>query len=145
MSSRTGTEPLRASMPAVALSRERLLAKWRDRAEEFRHVVARVNAAALCDAFVRDLDALDVRVDRELLTLGQASEISGYSAAQLRRLAKQGKLIASGRGRSWRIARADLPVKASAVAPRCEPLHVHRAKTGQDVRERVGLNHKTPR
>jgi hypothetical protein len=145
MSSSTGTETRGSIASVVALSRERLLARWRDRAEEFRHVDARVDAAALCDAFVRDLDALDLRLEIEVLTLDQASEISGYSAAQLRRLAKQRKLIASGHGRSWRIARVDLPIKASAVAPRREPLHVHRAKTEQGVRERVGANHKTPR
>jgi hypothetical protein len=145
MNSTLGTEPLRANASSVVLSRERLLAKWRERAEEFRHVGARVEAAALCDAFVRDVDALDIRIDREMLTLGDASEISGYSAAQLRRLAQQGKLTASGRGKSWRIARVDLPIKASAVAPRREPLHVHRAKTEQGVRERVGANQKTPR
>jgi hypothetical protein len=132
-------------MSVVAPSRERLLAKWRDRAEEFRRVVARVDAAALCDAFVHDLDALDVRVDREPLTLAQASEISGYSAAQLRRLARHGKLMASGHGKSWRIARSDLPIKATAVAPRRESLHVHRAKAEQGVRKRVDVNQTTPR
>ena len=74
---RLGTETHRSNTPSVALSRECLLAKWRDRAEEFRHVDARVEAAALCDAFVRDLDALDLRLEREGLTLDQASEISG--------------------------------------------------------------------
>ena len=122
-----------------------LLAKWRCRAEVFRSCAARVDGATTCDEFVADLLGLDVESLDELLTMDRAVTESGYSAAQLRRLGREGKLIAIGHGSAWRISRRNLPRKPCAVAPRTGKLHVEGAKAEQVVRESVGASNGTPR
>ena len=80
-----------------------------------------------------------------MLTIKQAVVESGYSATQLRRLSRNGKLVTLGQGTEWRIDERNLPRKPSAVAPRLGTLHVVGAKAEQVVRESVGATNGTPR
>ncbi len=102
------------------------------------------DAAALCDRFVADLHALEIESAGELLTMEQAEVASGYSREQLQRLAREGKLRATGKGSQWRVARRDLPRKASVVAQRGDASHVPGAKAEQVVRDSVGASNGIP-
>lgn len=126
-------------------SRAELLAKWRATADALRAVEAHVSGSALCEQFIEDLNDFEVESPHESLTLAQAAAASGYSPAHLRRLARDGIIPASGRGRAWRIARRGLPVKPSAVAPIVPPLQLLGAKAEQVVRDSAGVSNGTPR
>lgn len=126
------------------MSRAELIAKWRATADVLRAVEAHVSGGALCEQFIADLDAVEVESPDRSLTLAEAAAESGYSAAHLRRLARQGIILASGRGRAWRIVRRSLPVKPSQVAAPAARVHLLGAKAEQVVRASAGASRESP-
>jgi hypothetical protein len=90
---------------------DELRVKWRARRDEFARFQAAVNGATLCDELLADLDSAIRACDDELLTLDEASQISGYSADHLGRLVREGKISNAGRPGAPRIRRAALPRK----------------------------------
>ena len=115
-----------------------LIRAWRARGEAFKQCAARVDAGALCDAFVADVESLDEGGPEELLTMAGAVAASGYTAQQLRRLVAHGKLRSHGTGRTRLFARGDLPKKPGVVAPVAVRPHLVGATAEQVVRDRVG-------
>ena len=88
-----------------------LRTKWRARRDEFARFRVTVDGATLCDELLEDLDDAIRANDDELLTLGEAARLSGYSADHLGRLVREGKLANAGRPHAPRIRRATLPQK----------------------------------
>ena len=127
------------------MTTEALMAKWHARAIEYHKLMVRVDGAALCEEIIADLRQADVETMNDLLTQSEAVQESGYTMQQLRRLAKEGKLLSSGRGRGWRVARRDLPRRPSLVAPPPTKPHLLGAKAEQVVRESAGASNGTPR
>ena len=107
------------------------------RAREFERFGALVNGAALCRALVQDLTQLQHARHNRVLSLAEASEISGYSQAHLARLVKQGKLRSlrpmGSRGRLT-FSKADLPRKPG-------PHHTSGAGV-HDLASRLGIRGK---
>jgi len=87
-----------------------LAEKWRSEAERLRRFEAHGQAAA-CEQLANELEAALVALDREPLTIREASEHSGYSEDHLRRLVRRGHIPNAGRQNSPRIFRRDLPIK----------------------------------
>jgi len=69
-----------------------LIAKWEARTADYEQVGAQVSGATLCRTFLEDLASVQAANENRLLTLAEAATWSGYSAAYLARLVKQGKL-----------------------------------------------------
>ena len=92
-----------------------LASEWREKAKEFhQHALDAVAAA-----YGRCADQLEEALEEDssaLLDLQQAAQESGYSADHLGRLVREGRIPNSGRAGAPRIARRDLPRKASEVA-----------------------------
>ncbi len=103
-----------------------LIAKWEARAAEYEHVGAQVCAATLCRTILDDLASVHAEAENRVLSLAEASAWSGYSAAHLARLVKQGKLrtlrLSASRGRlSFR--QGDLPRKPGSPHPSRAGVH----------------------
>jgi hypothetical protein len=90
-------------------AKQGFLARWRERREDYHRLRASVDAAALIDEFLTDVDQVWRRHDDERLTLNEASAESGYSVDHLGRLLRDGKLTNVGRPRAPRVRRGDLP------------------------------------
>jgi len=105
--------------PAAPLDELRM--KWRTKRNEFARLRASVDGATLCDELLADLDSAIRAGDDELLTLEEASQISGYSADHLGRLVREGKISNAGRPGAPRIRRAALPrkchLRGDAISP----------------------------
>ena len=102
------------------------IAKWEARATEYEHVGAQVSGATLCRTFLEDLACVRAASENRILSLTEAAASSGYSAAHLARLVKQGKLRTlrppQSRGRlSFR--QGDLPRKPGAPHPSRAGVH----------------------
>lgn len=103
-----------------------LIAKWEARAAEYEEVGAQVSGATLCRTFLEDLANVRAANEHRVLTLAEAATWSGYSAAHLARLVKEGKLRSlrppESRGRlSFR--QGDLPRKPGAPHPSRAGVH----------------------
>ena len=103
-----------------------LIAKWEARAAEYDQVGAQVSGATLCRTFLEDLACLRTATENRVLSLTEAAASSGYSAAHLARLVKQGKLRTlrppASRGRlSFR--QGDLPRKPGSPHPSRAGVH----------------------
>ena len=90
-----------------------LPATWRRRAKALRRYGVETPATAL-ERCAEELDATLVEKDETTYSLVEASRESGYSADHLGRLVRDGKIPNAGRPGAPRIARQDLPRKASA-------------------------------
>lgn len=89
---------------------------WRELAEIFRSHAEKPPALAY-ERCAKELEeALREEGDR-LLTLQEASRISGYSADHLGRAVREGKVPNAGRYRAPRIRLRDLPKKAVEQLP----------------------------
>jgi putative AbiEi antitoxin of type IV toxin-antitoxin system len=102
------------------------IAKWEARAAEYEQVGAQVSGATLCRRFLDDLASVRAAGENRILSLTQAAASSGYSAAHLARLVKQGKLRTlrppASRGRlSFR--QGDLPRKPGSPHPSGAGVH----------------------
>ena len=67
--------------------------------------------AHLCRLHAQELEEAERTAGEELLTLAQASEVSGYSQDHLRHLITAGTIPNAGEKGRPRIRRADLPMK----------------------------------
>ena len=95
---------------------DELHVKWKTRRDEFARFRASVDAATLCDELLADLEnAVQVR-DGEILTLREASTVSGYTVDHLARLIRQGRIPNGGRRGAPRIRVGDIPVRPGHVA-----------------------------
>ena len=92
-----------------------LVHQWRDHAETLRRYGAETSAATL-ETCAAGLETTIQEGLLEPLTLGEASQLSGYTTDHLGRLIRDGKVPNAGRPGAPRILRRDLPVKAGAVA-----------------------------
>jgi hypothetical protein len=99
--------------PAQLVRPADLPAEWRAHAEGLRHFGADAQAKAV-DRCANRLEEAFRQMEDEHLTLGAAAEESGYSAAHLGRLVREGKIANTGRPNAPRIARRDLPLKSES-------------------------------
>ena len=86
---------------------------WRRQAKALRRYGGETPAVAL-ESCAADLEATLVERDDTTYSLVEAARESGYSADHLGRLVRDGKIPNAGRPGAPRIARRDLPRKASA-------------------------------
>ena len=127
------------------MRRDDAVRRWTQTAATFRASQATVDGAALCEQFVIDLESLDQDGSDDALTVAEAAEYSGFSAAHIRRLVNDGKLSANGRAHARRVRRGDLPRKPRVLASAAPNMHVLPAKAEQAVRESVGVSKGIPR
>lgn len=93
------------------MTRSELLSHWLHRAEEFRQLGVMVDGARLISALVTDLEAVFREEEAEVLTLAEASRLSGYSADHLGRLIRAGTMANAGSKHRPRVRRGELPCK----------------------------------
>jgi hypothetical protein len=94
------------------MTRDELVAKWTEQAEQMRRRQVLVSGAELCLEFLEDFHRWEATEQEAVVNLSQAAEISGYSPAHLGRLAREGKLRTlrpPGSRGHWTFRRADLP------------------------------------
>lgn len=120
------------------MRRDDLVVKWEHKGAEFQALAANVDAAAMCQLFVADLQALAAESHDDWVSIGQAAAFSGYSKQYIRRLIRSGQLPAEGEGKTRRVRLRDLPRKPVAVATANAKLHLLGATAEQAVRESVG-------
>ena len=104
-----------------------LPADWRTRAKTLRHYGGETSAVAL-EACAAEFETALRQRDDTILTLTEAVGESGYSAAHLGRLVREGKIPNAGRPGAPRIARSHLPRKTQAPAT---PLLVEKHRRGE--------------
>ncbi len=104
-----------------------LLADWHARAVLFREHGA-VETAQTIERLAGELEATLRDTEHAPLTLAEASAESGLSRDHLSRLIREGKIPNAGRRHAPRIARADLPRKASALLSSPAPRNIADAR-----------------
>jgi hypothetical protein len=92
-----------------------LVDEWRRRRDEFARLRAQVDGVTLCDDFIASLEACELEDCNRLLTLADASHVSGYSAEHLARLVRSGAIPNRGRKFSPRVHARDLPRRPRSV------------------------------
>ena len=98
--------------PAKIVLPTDLPAEWRDQAEGLRQFGADAQAKAV-DRCADHLEEVLRQEGDALLTLPEAAEESGYSSDHIGRLIREGRIPNAGRPGAPRIARRDLPLKAT--------------------------------
>ena len=98
-----------------------ILARWRDRREEWGRFDSRVDGSRLCDEVLADLEAIQKIGQGELLDLHEAALHSGYSREHLGRLIREGKIPNAGTKGAPRIVRGDLPRKPARPLAHTRP------------------------
>jgi hypothetical protein len=99
------------------MTRDELLNKWAEQAEQMRRRQIWVSGAELCLEFLEDFHRVELSEQEAVLTLRQAADISGYSRAHLGRLVRDGKLRTlrpPGSKGHLTFRRFDLPQKPKA-------------------------------
>ncbi len=127
------------------MSRADFLARWRQRRDDFDRLSAAVEARALLDSLLSELELLFAEEEEHGLTLTEAASESGYSQDHLARLVRDGTIPNAGRPRAPRIRRKDLPRKASSLPGRRPSLHLAGATPEQIARSVVNSTHGVPR
>ena len=89
---------------------DRLLRHWHAEAEKLRSWGVDATAQAV-DRCAAELEDTLTTLDAETLSLGEASQASGYCVSHLRRLITEGKLRDVAEKGQPRVRRADLPLK----------------------------------
>ncbi|MDQ6771214.1 MAG: hypothetical protein M3Z54_14655 [Gemmatimonadota bacterium] len=102
------------------MTREELIARWSQRAEDFERFAAIVDGRKVIAEMLTELELLFREDDSEGLTLQEAALESGYSADHLGREVRAGHIPNTGRPHAPRIRRADLPRKLG-VLPLTQP------------------------
>lgn len=92
-----------------------LAARWRADAAVLRRRGAAAQAALL-EGCAEELARVEAATEEELLSLAEASRLSGYSADHLGKLVKRRQLANHGRAHAPRVRRGDLPRKAAGAA-----------------------------
>ena len=93
------------------MTRGELTARWMGLRESFQNSKALVNGARLVELFLADLAQLTQAEAEATLSLGEASQRSGYSVEHLGRLVRKGTISNAGRKGAPRIRVSDLPRK----------------------------------
>src|SRR5690606_3238278 len=94
---------------------EALVSEWRSEALTLRHRYSDERLASVCEAHALELEtALRTSLD-ESVTLQEASRISGYSYAHLRRLMDSGAIRNVGKRGAPRVRVGDLPYRPSRM------------------------------
>lgn len=127
------------------MSRAEFLAKWRQRRDEYDRLTAAVEARALLDTLLGDLELLFAQEEEFALTLREAARESGYSQDHLARLIREGTIPNAGRPRAPRIRRKDLPRKAASLPGPRPSLHLAGATPEQIARSVVTSTQGAPR
>lgn len=83
--------------------------RWTNQRDTYERVGALVEGARIIDAFLADVERMENSLNDRLLTLREASELSGYSVDHLARLVRQSSIPNAGRLHSPRIREGDLP------------------------------------
>jgi len=96
------------------MTREEFLSRWNARLTECTRLGILVDGERFCSEVLTDFDAVIRAEDERVLSLADASEVSGYSSDHLRRLYRQGALPGERRGRRLLFKSADLPRKPKA-------------------------------
>lgn len=86
--------------------------RWSSRREEYARFRVQVDGAKIVDEFLADLQKVRETENEELLSLGVAAQISGYSRDHLARLIRQGTVVNSGRKNRPLVKRKHLPKRA---------------------------------
>lgn len=94
-----------------------ILEHWRLRRDEFKKLQASVDGARICDEVLADLEAIVKGGLDDLLSITQAARESGYSARQLSREIRAGRLRNFGRAGAPKLRRGDLPRKPGHLSP----------------------------
>ena len=97
-----------------ARSLSELVEQWSADAETLEEHGATAQAK-VCTKHAIQLDIALQQQGNELLTLAQASDLSGYSRDYLRRLVADGTIPDAGRRNAPRIRRKDCPKKAGSA------------------------------
>lgn len=102
--------------------------QWRDEAHALRTRYADDRAATLFERLAEDLEETLRSTEDHLLTLQQASELSGYSIEHLGRMIREGKIPNAGRKGAPRIRLRDCPRKTTGLTatfptPQLESAH----------------------
>lgn len=110
-----------------------LSSTWRDRAKDLE-----LYAPAAAQAFTKAADELETTLAigaDEIVNIGRAAAVSGYSTDHLRHLIRTGVIPNRGRRGSPRVRVGDLPKKPGAPLPASRgSLHVLRASPRQAAR-----------
>jgi hypothetical protein len=85
-----------------------LCAKWSARLVEWRSLGVQASGEKVAAEILDDLRALQ---SEDLVTLGEASRLGGYSVDHLQRLVRQGTIENVGRKHAPRLRRQDVPTK----------------------------------
>ena len=127
------------------MSRAEFLARWQQRRDDYDRLTAAVEARALIDQLLGELELLFAEEEEHALTLTEAARESGYSQDHLARLVREGTIPNAGRSRAPRIRRKDLPRKASSLPGRRPALHLEGATPEQIARSVVNSIHGATR
>lgn len=84
-------------------------ARWLERRDDLHRLGALVDGAKLVNEMLADLDSFLTREANELITLGEAAQVTGYSRDHLERLVRSGAIPNAGRPGAPRVRRIDLP------------------------------------
>ena len=93
-----------------------LIDKWKAEANLLRTRYGDERRAQLIEALASELDNVARSHSARLVTLTEATALSGYSRDHLRRLIREGRIPNHGRRGSPRIAVLDLPIKPRSQA-----------------------------
>ena len=80
-------------------------------------------SALVYDICARELEGALKAEEHEVLTLRQASVLSGYSEEHLGRLVRDGKILNAGRKGAPRVRRCDVPIKKGWIGRRTPKPH----------------------
>jgi excisionase family DNA binding protein len=122
------------------MRRDELVGKWSRKADEFDALAATVDAAAMCQQFIGDLQSLGADGESDWVSITEAATLSGYSKQHIRRLIQSGQLAAQREGKERQVRLHDLPRKPVPVAKAMAELHLLGATAEQAVRESVGAS-----
>lgn len=105
-------------MTAPRLTLDALRRRLDARRTDLANLGAMVNAAALLDEVLCELDALEAPAAsvEPILTLTAAARLCGFSSDHLGRLVRRGDIPNQGRARAPRVRLSDCPRKAPPVA-----------------------------
>ncbi len=111
--------------------------KWALRRQEGADFNARVDLITVCEAVLEDIDTLLTHRESDVLTLAEASHVSGYSRGHLARLIRTGHIGNAGRQGAPRIRRKDLQTKPGHLPDDRTPLQIEPASKEHVVRSFV--------
>jgi excisionase family DNA binding protein len=100
-----------------SMTRDELLNKWAGHAELLSRWQCWVYGPDICAEFLADFERFEKAKQEEVLTLEEAAQVTGYSAAHIARLARDGKLRSlrpPGSRSRYRFQRSDLPQKPTS-------------------------------